>query len=582
MTNQESQSPTMFKWLVFVLVLLFVYRIREVFPPFIVGGIIAYLLFPLVNTVNKLNRFRPFRWMNPKVAILFIYLTTAATLGALAYKFGPHLTHEVQMFIGQRHEIVTKLVTQIASGFNLQLNVAETSENILTTIEKTIGNSDELMHLGGLLSHGLLSLLVCIVSSIYFIVDSKRVGKFFLRFVPNENKVTAINMIAQMNLMLSKYVVGQLVLIILMSFVAGLFLTYLKVHYAVVIGILSGIFEIIPVLGPFIAISIAVIVGVSQYGVSIAPWIILFYFVARQLEDYYVIPLIIGRAVELHALAVIFAVLVGETMAGALGMLIAIPVAASVKVILDTFYPPEDHSPVAHEEPNLVARVVQFLFSGMRKRKVKETGNASQTDTTTQPHQEPTSTKHDAIGEDSQKQKSIEWAQNKGHNEDNIIKTMAKDEAVRAEKAELLEKAQLAQFADEKPAQPMPEQQRKNSVENHEPEQGSVVAAKSSDPQSSVVAAKSSDPQGSVVAAKSSDPQGSVVAANSSDPQGSVVAAKSSDPQGSVVAANSSDPQVHTSAPATKTAAPGKVARESEVVRKSTPIQPDKSKDEVK
>jgi predicted PurR-regulated permease PerM len=462
MTNQETQSPTMFKWLVFVLLLMFIYHIREVFPPFIVGGIIAYLLFPLVTTVNKLNRFGVFRWMNPKFAILFIYLTTAGMLGFLGYKFGPTLAEQVSNLIDQRHVIVTNLVTQIANGFNMELNVEETSRQILKTVESSIGKPEELVHLGGLLSHGLLSLLVCIVSSIYFIVDSRRVGKFFLRFVPDKSRVTAVNMIAQMNLMLSKYVVGQLVLIVLMSGVAGLFLSLLKMKYALVIAILSGIFEIIPVLGPFIAISIAVIVGVSQFGVSIAPWIILFYFVARQLEDYYVIPLIIGRAVELHALAVIFAVLVGETMAGALGMLIAIPVAASIKVILDTFYPPEEHSPPAHEEPNLVARILQFVFSArilqlvfspMRKRhpeEAKETNAAAGCEPTSQPN----ASQHGANGEDDQKQKVIEWTQNKGHNnEDNLIKTMAREEALKTEQAELVEQAQIAKNAQEKKSQ---------------------------------------------------------------------------------------------------------------------------------
>jgi predicted PurR-regulated permease PerM len=453
MTNQESQSPTMFKWLVFVLLLMFIYHIREVFPPFIVGGIIAYLLFPLVTTVNKLNRFGIFRWMNPKFAILFIYLTTAGMLGFLGYKFGPTLAEQVSNLIDQRHEIVTNLVTQIANGFNMELNVEETSRQILTTVESSIGKPEEIVHLGGLLSHGLLSLLVCIVSSIYFIVDSRRVGKFFLRFVPDKSRVTAVNMIAQMNLMLSKYVVGQLVLIVLMSCVAGLFLSLLKMKYALVIAILSGIFEIIPVLGPFIAISIAVIVGVSQFGVSIAPWIILFYFVARQLEDYYVIPLIIGRAVELHALAVIFAVLVGETMAGALGMLIAIPVAASIKVILDTFYPPEEHSPPAHEEPNLVARILQFVFSPMRKRhpeRARETNATDSGESTSQPN----ASQAGANGEDAQKQNLIEWAQNKGHNEEsNMIKAIAREEVSKIEKAELVERAQIAKNAQEKKSQ---------------------------------------------------------------------------------------------------------------------------------
>lgn len=83
-------------------------------------------------------------------------------------------------------------------------------------------------------------------------------------------------------------------------------------------------------------------------------------FLARQVEDYIVVPKVIGHAVELHPLAVIFAVLVGEHMAGALGMLIAIPVAASVKLILDSSYPPD---PGDHEEPKQHGGALAWLVT---------------------------------------------------------------------------------------------------------------------------------------------------------------------------------------------------------------------------
>jgi predicted PurR-regulated permease PerM len=363
----------MFKWVTLILIFLFVYHVREVFPPFVVGGIIAYLLFPLVSYVNRLNRFWAFRWLSPGWAIGLIYLLTASIIGIVVYKFGPTLGEQISGLIEQRHELATNLVRSISLAFNLQLDVASTSKQVLASIESSIGKPEEIVHFGGMLSHGLLSVLVCIVSSIYFIVDSRRVGRFFLRFVPDERKVTMVNMIGQMNLMLSKYVVGQVILIALMSAVAWTFLTCVfHLKYALLIAILSGFFEIIPVLGPFIAISIAVVVGVSQQGMACALPIIFCYMIARWLEDYMVVPAIIGHAVELHPLAVIFAVLVGETMAGALGMLIAIPVAASVKVVIDTFYPPEDHQVHIQPKPNALARMWKLL-SSEPPRQAKET-----------------------------------------------------------------------------------------------------------------------------------------------------------------------------------------------------------------
>jgi predicted PurR-regulated permease PerM len=210
----------------------------------------------------------------------------------------------------------------------------------------SVGKPEEIVHIGGIISKSLLGVLVCIVSSVYFMIDAGRVGRFFLRFIPEERHETVIKLSLQMNVMLSRYVRGQLILIVIMSVVAYGFLTFIfHMKYALLIAILSGFLEIIPVLGPILAIGIATIVGIAHSGIGVAPWIILCYWLARIAEDYVVVPRVIGHAVELHPLAVIFAVLCGEVMAGALGMLIAIPVAASIKEILDYMYPPAAPAP---------------------------------------------------------------------------------------------------------------------------------------------------------------------------------------------------------------------------------------------
>jgi len=155
--------------------------------------------------------------------------------------------------------------------------------------------------------------------------------------------------------MLSRYVRGQLLLIVIMSTIAYSFLHYaIGMKYALVIAIASGFLEIIPVLGPIAATTIATLVGFAQFDLTKALIIIAFYTGARWLEDYLIIPRVIGHAVELHPLVVIFAVLCGEVMAGALGMLIAIPVAASIKILLDFTHPERPVSfvgPQGEDEP---------------------------------------------------------------------------------------------------------------------------------------------------------------------------------------------------------------------------------------
>lgn len=329
----------MIKLLVAIVIIWFLYLIREVFPPFIVGGIIAYLLLPVVNQASATFKIRP------GLAVALIYVFALALIIGTSSWFGQNIMEQFNALAAQRKDIITSLVQQLSDGFHWQLDVEKTAQDLTSSIESNVGNTEEIVHLGGLLSKSLLSLLVCVVSSIYLIIDSRSVGKFCLRFIPREKHEMVKKLSSQMNVMLSKYVRGQLFLIMLMSAVAyGILHFWLHIKYALLIAILSGFLEIIPVLGPFFAITIATIVGISQQGVQVAVFIILGYWVARLVEDYVIVPRFIGHAVELHPLAIIFAVLCGEVMAGALGMLIAIPVAASIKEILDFAYPPEGKS----------------------------------------------------------------------------------------------------------------------------------------------------------------------------------------------------------------------------------------------
>ncbi len=330
----------MLKWIGTFLLIWFIYHVRSVFPPFVVGAIFAYLLVPLVNYMSIKLRLKRAQ------AVAIIYLSFGATVGVLGWLFLPVIGDQMVQFASNRHDIVRKVVEQAVASFDWQLDVEATTNQLLTNFEEGLGSPGEIVHLGKLLSHGLLALLVCLVSSIYFIIDSGRVGAFCLRFVPEKRRSTMVNLSAQMNVILSRYVRGQLVLIIIMSTVAWLFLNYglqgvtgSPMKYALLVAVVSGFLEIIPVLGPILATTIATLVGFAQFGPGVALGIIAFYTIARWTEDYLIIPKVIGHAVHLHPLVVIFAVLVGEVMAGALGMLIAIPVAAMVKVIIDFTHP---------------------------------------------------------------------------------------------------------------------------------------------------------------------------------------------------------------------------------------------------
>ncbi len=325
----------MFRWIVMFILLWFIFQVRHVFPPIIVGGIVAYLVLPVVQALSQKTK------LPIGVATAIVYVTLLGVLITSGCFIGPSIMKEVKELTNPdtQHELVHKAVEQITGIVRWQGDLDQLSEQILTGIGSAISKPEQLKEVGESISHILLAILVCVVSSIYFTLDSQSVGRFFLRYVPENRRTGIIDLFGQMNSMLSKYVQGQILLILIMGFVAWLFLNFVvHMKYALPVAVFSGFLEIIPVLGPIIATSTATIVGIAQFGPATALWIVLFYTIARWVEDYIVVPKIIGHAVHLHPLAVIFAVLCGETLAGGLGMLIAIPVAACIKLVLDYFY----------------------------------------------------------------------------------------------------------------------------------------------------------------------------------------------------------------------------------------------------
>ena len=140
----------------------------------------------------------------------------------------------------------------------------------------------------------------------------------------------------QIHRTLARYFRRLMVLVALVATATFLGLDFIyHLHFALPLAVATGFLEVVPFLGPVVAATIAALVALSQGGVALAIWVIVFYTVIRQLEDQIVSPVVLGNAVELHPLFVIFAVLAGGALFGILGTLAAIPVAASIKVIVD-------------------------------------------------------------------------------------------------------------------------------------------------------------------------------------------------------------------------------------------------------
>jgi predicted PurR-regulated permease PerM len=199
-----------------------------------------------------------------------------------------------------------------------------------------------------------LKVILCLIITFYLLLDGDRFGRFALRFLARERRADTLRLAHRIHVVLGRWLRGQLLLILVVAAVLYVILgPILHIPYALALAMLSGVLEIIPLVGPLIAAALAGTVAFSAHGTDTTIVVLVVYFVVRQVEDQVIMPLVIGRAVHLHPVITIFAVLVGLSTWGILGGLLGVPVAAAINVTLHELYPeetgghPDSSAPVA-------------------------------------------------------------------------------------------------------------------------------------------------------------------------------------------------------------------------------------------
>jgi predicted PurR-regulated permease PerM len=350
--------------------LYIVYRAGDIVRPFVWAGVLAYVLLPLVGLLER-------RLLMPRTAAAAVVF-----LGLLAAIIGGGRLL-VPLALDQVRELQRTLPSLVA---NAQNTLAETADQIgLADLDALIVNFSGVNDLTQMvargavpfivgLGHFLLELLVFLIATFFLLRDAPRLFQWFRRILPASQRNELIPLFAQVNTLLGRYVRGQVFLIGVMSTATVIGLSVLQIPFALLLGLMTGVLEVIPIVGPITAGAIACLVALGHpapWGLSQIWYVAIvagMYTVLRHSEDYFVIPLVIGRIVKLHPAVVIFSLLTGGALYGLLGVLVAVPVAATLRLVLiyvgaklrdeDPFPQLEEELEVPHSTHPATARTV--------------------------------------------------------------------------------------------------------------------------------------------------------------------------------------------------------------------------------
>ena len=338
--SQRAKIVTL--WVVTGLLSFFLLFTAHLLPVFIWAAATAYLLNPLVTAFSRKAK------IPRAISIALLYLVIGGLLFWGLKAIVPAISNEISDLTSGQYEQPSSFLAQVA--VKSDINVFGANIQLKPVIEAVSGwvmsqfNNHALPIFFGALERAVL-LIIFFIVTFYFLLEAGKYRIAFERIIPDPYRVEISDLIERINYTLGSYIRAQVVLILIMTGASFLILSILKIKYAVLLSIMTGILEVIPIVGPICATVIVALIAMFQatapYGISntlLALLVIISYFLLRQLEDYFVIPNIAARFVKVHPVLGIFALLVGGSMGGVLGLFLAIPTAAILKVLFSYIY----------------------------------------------------------------------------------------------------------------------------------------------------------------------------------------------------------------------------------------------------
>jgi predicted PurR-regulated permease PerM len=318
--------------------------VRDVLSPFVIAVILAYVLRPIVGLLCR-------RLALPRAAASAIVIGALVVLLALLLVLLlPAFARDLRAFAAALPRVLLGLRTTIASqesisvfGLTVELNAIadEVTRAVVTTArEASLRVVERLVDTVEAVLKGILALVI----AFYLLVDFGRFRRAVRGALPASARDELGALVNEVDRVLGQFLRAEVVLVIIMSSVTWVALTVLGIRYALVLALLAGVLELIPFIGPIMAATPAVILAFvlpSPFGwppLVNAGVVALTYFLLRHAEDYFVIPQVMGRAVELHPLAAMFAAFAGLRLGGILGMFLGVPLAAVLRLLLIYLY----------------------------------------------------------------------------------------------------------------------------------------------------------------------------------------------------------------------------------------------------
>lgn len=319
--------------------------------PFIMGALIAYILsIPCrkIETVVQKSRFKWIKGKSRAIAILVVYLLVALLIAILIKCILPPVVESVQDLVNHLpgyYRTLTKTINELPDdSIFVKLNAKEWLAKVQAIDFGTYLSPEYItQYIKGVMSvaSSIFNIFVTIIISIYTLAERERIVKFAKKASSalfGEKKYAVLaKYFNKSNEIFFNFISGQLIDAILVGVLTSIAMSILKVKYAVLLGFLIGLFNMIPFFGAIVAVVIAVLITICTGGISKAIWMAVVVIILQQLDANIINPKIMSDKLKISPILVILSVTFAGAYFGVLGMFLAVPVMAVLKLILDDY-----------------------------------------------------------------------------------------------------------------------------------------------------------------------------------------------------------------------------------------------------
>lgn len=318
-----------------LLLLWAIYLVRSVLVLVLVAGFLAIGLDPAVRALERFG-------LSRGIAVAVMFVGILLFIGGFLFAVIPPLVSQVTNFAAHLPKYVQDLsktnprVEQFIAENDIPDKLRAATKNAPTIIG---GSLATLLGVAGSVIGSLFKILTVLVLTIYFVMSLSRIREGTLRLIPRTKRERATQLLDPMLEKVGGYVAGNLAISLIAGLLAFIFLALAHVPFPVALALWVAIADLIPLVGATLgAIPSIIVAFVVSIPIGIAT--IAYFIVYQQAENYLIAPRVMTKAVDLSPAAVLLAALIGASLLGFVGALMAIPAAASIKLVMQEIVQP--------------------------------------------------------------------------------------------------------------------------------------------------------------------------------------------------------------------------------------------------